>query len=249
MKRSIKTTCWSALILGIILTAGTALAIPSLQLDVEGGTYDWSTQTIIAPDSTFTLDAYLIRNRTNTLGDTYYISAALVPVTDTANTDLGSFEFNGETIQVTADMVYGVPPLEDYLAADKGDLATHGIYPTYYAEFAFQFSSDDRAVKYDTQDDPGAGPTESATGTMYYTTFTIDTSNLAYGYTLHFDLYNTDSGTWRLCQGSDVDITGFAPFSHDAESGGQVPEPSTLLLMGLGLLGLTFWGARKGFQN
>jgi hypothetical protein len=47
---------------------------------------------------------------------------------------------------------------------------------------------------------------------------------------IHFDLY-TLNGRDR--------IEYFAPFSHDAETGPPVPEPSTLILLGSGALLLT----------
>ncbi|HAS18026.1 MAG TPA: hypothetical protein DCR39_09160, partial [Nitrospiraceae bacterium] len=43
----------------------------------------------------------------------------------------------------------------------------------------------------------------------------------------------------------DCDITQFAPFSHDAESK-KVPEPSTLILLGTGLVALSLWRLKKG---
>ncbi|MFH2058959.1 MAG: PEP-CTERM sorting domain-containing protein [Pseudomonadota bacterium] len=59
-------------------------------------------------------------------------------------------------------------------------------------------------------------------------------------YEIHFDL-NTKK--------ADGSVDKFAPFSHDAESGGgdghQVPEPATLFLMGLGLLGMAGVSRKK----
>ncbi|HBG45513.1 MAG TPA: hypothetical protein DDW94_00825 [Deltaproteobacteria bacterium] len=208
------------------LFAGAAYAEPTLQLDILDGVYDTNTETIVATSDQFTLYALLLPDQDTLLGDTFYISAALVPQTSTS-TDLGSFTFNGTTIDVTADMVYGVPPLEANLAFDANDLSKHGIFPTYFAEFEFTFDPNNTATAYNTQDDAGEGPTPDPNGTMYFEDFLVDVSNLDGDYTIHFDLYTKDGVE------GDIDRDEFAPFSHDAESGPrQVPEPSTLLLLG-----------------
>jgi hypothetical protein len=57
---------------------------------------------------------------------------------------------------------------------------------------------------------------------------------------LHFDLYNT-----TVKNNGNITVDDFAPFSHDAQSGPglpptnvDVPEPSTIAILGLGLLGI-----------
>src|SRR5512139_531151 len=122
-----------------MLLAGAAHAVPSLQLDILGGTYDWSTQTVVANVESFTLFAYLDANRFNPVTDTYTISAALAPQTPytPGGMALGSFSINGTTVNVTNDMRYGIPPIETYLARDPGDLPSHGIYNTYFTETSF----------------------------------------------------------------------------------------------------------------
>jgi hypothetical protein len=226
----------------ILLGCGSAFAIPSLQLDIKNGTYVGGTEeTVFATSDPFTLYALLIPTSTTLLGDTYYISAALRPKTMTSG-DWGSFTFDGTTVNVTNDMVYGVPPLESNAAAefDPKDLSTHGIFETYFKEFSFKFNPNNTASAYNTQDYAGQGPTANTDGTMYYASFSIDTSDLAAGYSIHFDLYNE-----KVVAGGDIDRNQFAPFSHDANSTTNVPEPSTMLLLASGLAGVGVIALRR----
>lgn len=233
------------IILSSIITnlyAVSAQAIPTLQLDIGGGTYDSSTETIVSSGEVFTLYAFLIPNSKNLLSDTYYISVAVSPTVEQPGDNLGSFSFNGDVIDVTAEMTYGIAPLEGIISQqgwDNGDLPKHSIFPTYFSEFGFYFTGN-QINKYNTQDRAISGGLidldNEPSGGMYYEAFTIDTSNLNSDYVIHFDLYNT-----KLLTNSDIDITQFAPFSHDAESCHDctpVPEASTVLLLGTGFAGL-----------
>jgi hypothetical protein len=223
----------------IAMTASVAAANPLLQLDIAGGFYDVASQTTVASTNLFTLYAYLTPKTgagnqaiLNLLGNTYYISAAVTSNNGPLAGNLGSFTFDNlsdqnspATVRATQDMVFGVPPNEAMIGKDAGDLAPHGIYETYFKEFSFSFTDILKSSPINAQDAPTALP-NGGIG-MYYVPFSVNTSGLAHGYAIHFDLFSE-----RLGKGGDVDIDAFAPFSHDAQGPVAAPEPSTFILLG-----------------
>ena len=231
-----------------VLLASSARALPLLQLDILGGTYDTSTETIMAPGNSFSVYAYgLSGSHGISLADNFFLSMALVPSTSTSGS-YGSFVVNGTTINVTSDMTYGTPPLETVpvlggAATDPGDLAAHGIFPTYFAESKFNFSFGNQSGLYNTADSAGSGPQDGSG--MYFKKFDVDISGLSLNHGIHFDLYNETliscKKTQQNCTVGDLDVNKFAPFSHDAEGRvvASVPEPETyaMLVAGLGLMG------------
>lgn len=237
--RNIRPLLLAGLIL--LVLSERAAAYPFLQLGIGGGVYDNDTETITATGLSFTLYAYLTPPPNTSaaalqtlLGRTYYVAAALTPQVKVA-ADLGSFQFNGQTVRATQDMVYGNPPFETYLGGaerDAGDLAKHDIYDTYFKEFSFTFSPLQRTAAFNTAEEPGQAPIPTHNGPMYYTSFTVNTTHLDPRYQVHFDMYDE-----VLRHGGDIDIAHFAPFSHDAQSF-AVPEPGSLFLLGSGIAAL-----------
>ena len=276
--RSVVVSCLAAMVL-LLGTAQRSAALPNLQLDIAGGFYDETTQTVTAPGANFSLFAYLDLDRDldanfDLASTTFYLAVAVSPrqemVADPG--EFGTFfliEPDGATGDHAFDdpgAQYGTPSAVGAAAAyclenpndpQCKDLPSHGIYDTYYKEFAFNFQTITEAEEdnfdlvsydYNVQNDTGLGPqTEQVDGSsptrMVFQEFFFNVVGLAENVELHFDLYALDSTTGELL--------GFAPWSHDAQSNGRnlIPEPSSLVLFGSGLLGLARYWRRRSLSG
>jgi hypothetical protein len=216
-------------------------AVPTLQLDIAGGTYEGSTETIIASQNPFTLQA-LFNTENGIASGTYYIAAAIIPKTENPpTTSFGSFSVNGVTYS-SANMTYGNPPAA--ITESSRDLQSHDIYDTHYVEIAFTFDTSKRATLYNSQDDPGGLQTDAA-GALLFEDFDVDITGLAAGYQVHFDLYNL--GTDKR---GNLIVDEFAPFSKDAQSGPTLnvaDASSTMILLGMGMMAVE--GMRRRFRR
>jgi hypothetical protein len=220
-------------------------AVPVLQLDIAGGTYDAGSETVVTSDSSFTVYAYATPqgnvSSSNLTSRTLYLSIALVPQTGPAAASAGSFTVNGHTYFATADMIYGVPPIEGSDAThDGGDLGKHDVFETWFLEVPIELTAaSPTSGEYNTADDAGQGPI--AGDDMLYAAFDIDRSGLSSDYQLHFDLYAT-----RTHRG-DERIDFHVPYSHDAATvpgGRPTPEPSAALVFAVGLAAARWAGRR-----
>jgi len=273
IEAKLKSALVTAGLAGGLVLAGSASAVPTLQLYINGGTYDTTTETIIAPNNPFTLTAYWSANGnvTTPSPNQFFISMAVVPsfTSPTPVPNLGSIKVDSNTINVVADMVYGTPPLESGSVTqlfDPGDLSKHGVFDTwFYQTPGFAFDTSTNVGQFDTAQCAllgGAACTPNLSKTGFSKTFNIDVSGLAEGYAIHFDLYSVKivdcakKKTSTAC--SDIDINDFAPFSHDAESDGgtdvtdvtditdiTVPEPGSISLLGVALLGFGLLSRRR----
>lgn len=228
----------------LLLATSVAQAFPLLQLDVAGGTYNNETESIEIEADSFNL--YALFNGTSPAGP-YYISASLAHVNEdgslsrvlqsTPAPELGEFSFAGVTVSAASGMNYGTPTL----------LPSHGVFPTYYSQFSFNFSnvpgpsivgppttigvaptSFGKFNIYNSQDEGHEDLTHNPNGNATYAQFHIDISNLDEDSALIFDFYTYSA------QGKKLKIIK-APFSHNAGGGGneQVPDGGhTLVLLG-----------------
>jgi hypothetical protein len=233
----------SIFILFLGLSSTQVLAIPALQLTINGGTYDTTTETTVTSDTIF--DLYSLLTADSAEGD-YRLSIAVVPaLTVGAGGDYGSFTLNGTVFDVTGDMVFGTPPLDTLGRPDS--LPTHGIYDTYYTEFGFNFNSAQASNPYDVTDTGNIGVIPVAGKGAFWKMFEFNVTELTANTLLHFDLYRVDPTTGTL-----FSANSFAPFSHDAEDGppsNNVPEPQILILLGMGLIVSVFASRRNSLQN
>jgi hypothetical protein len=240
--------------------SGAAIAIPSLQLDIVNGSYNAGPE-----DTEISSQNYVVRalqNYAEFNDATFYLSIALTDLDGdsiSASGSYGSISINGTDYNATGNMTYGAPPVEIYSgSAADGDLAGHGIFPTWFLELSFGFDIDQTIEAYNVEDVTTAKPEPCATsscGTMYYMDFVINTTGLSEEFGLHYDLYLLEEDS---AHEGNLKVVDNAPFSHDASGypgdggdgtdGGdscnpedpfdpcEVPEPTTLWLFALALL-------------
>jgi len=251
---------WLFALAAFAVLPGRALAIPELQLYVQGGTYNSTTETWELSTTGDTVTVWVIgntsaNNSTPGAGDIFDVKLAVAyattsgPITlqvqGTTTGGIGGFTDPSTPSDPSTTSNVGVavtsnsgPFPQVTQGSGTQDLPSHGIYQpgVSWTEYALgNFTLTDSPIG----DFITSFPTPSGTNEAQINAYTIKLlSASASPVSLHFDAYNSaqagNSGKWDGV---------FAPFSHDAETtsnSNPVPEPSTIamLLSGLVPLGL-----------
>ncbi len=214
----------------------SAWAIPVLQLNIPGATYvsDFNGDGLLdgpfdegvsTNSSNFTLQALYKHALDSQIGNKeFYLSCALLSVDGqpliNGTAPLVNISINGTPIN---SWEYGKPEL----------LGPHGVFDTYYYQLPFRFVPADYSAG-------GIFNVADLTGSAdgYIHNFSLDVSGLGHNYAMVFDLYTYETGN------NGQQNIDFAPFSHNA-SHNPTPEPASLTLLGLGLLGIWGFGKKK----
>lgn len=225
MKRSRFLFLVGSLVATSWLAAPAALALPTLQIYIDGATYDPATETWITEDSSFEL--WVIGNVDGPGGagaiENVALSAAFV------TGEAGSITLTSTTTSVVTDPSTPGAPFFNGTSADGAipelndgsSLASHGIYGAGVSFFEWELG--DLTLT----DSPTGDFINSFPGVLFPDTgqinvYSVDVTGFVSG--IHFDVYNTVAGETH---------SSFGPFSHDA---GVVPEPGATLLFGVGCL-------------
>jgi hypothetical protein len=220
------------ILLAALLIAPSAFAVPSLQLFIDGATYDWGSQTWVVTGGSF--DLYVVS--ANQSKDDVVVSLALMSGDDPTALDV---TFGGDNID-DSDWLFGYAPIDNAPGDWDGgeDLPPHGIFPTWYTEMhtgAYDLSQSVGDVQPDGDGDfwnPATGDGQAhADGQIKM--FHVEAAGV-YTY-VHFDAYTLNP---------DGTIDQFAPFSHDAQTN-YAPEPGTAALLGMGLLGMGAFNMKR----
>jgi hypothetical protein len=233
MRRILKTFCT----LGVVgLFAAQAQAIPTLQVYIDGATYNDVTETWVTTASTF--DIWIIGD-VGSVGSILdmQLSAAYL-TSETGTITLTPTTASGHTDPSTpiaaVQTANGGNDGDQPTMSDGGSLPKHGIFGTGVSFDAWNLGD------FTLTDSPlgdwiGDFPTVlDKTGQINAYTVVVT------GYTaVHFDAFNHI----EAAMGAGMNDSIFAPFSHDgesAENGGFIPAPGAVVLaaMGIGLVGL-----------
>jgi len=210
-----------------------AWALPSLQLYFDptipfntNATYNTTNQGWETDGNPVVLSTFM---QGLNLSDTFRVIISLPNQPSSSNPN-GIIDLPIVSEYVTTEGSLGSPGA--WIFGNPG-LPPHGVFDTWHTSYDFTFTSGNAATIFDVQ-----------TGGSFQPGFRDDFL-IAFGsgaeddVPYHFDLVDVTAGT------VDGHFKEFAPFSHDAQRVQIIPEPSTVVLLGLGIIGfVVFWRRR-----
>lgn len=239
---------------GVLALPVAAHAIPALQVYLQGATYDDTTDTwVLTSTDPFKLWVIGDVGSYGTISNVKLSIAYLDTLSPTFSLTSGTTGgYGGYTDPSTpTDPVFSKTVTDGSAPTltDGSSLAPHGIYgsDTNWTEYVLgNFTLTDSPVCDFSTPLPDGGTCDS-TGQINVYTFAV--SGVAEGSTFHFDVYD------NIVAGNHVQYIN-APYSHDGEgtssssgggasTSGPVPEPGTLTLLGVSMLGGLFAYRRR----
>ena len=220
-----------------LLVSTAASAVPVLQLDIAGGSYDNGDETIVTSADSFTVYAYATPSgnmrRSSILGQTYYLS-------DRADARDGRRWCGARFVHRERPRLRRDGRHDVRRAADRSERhrrasmavisASTAIYSTHFVEIPFTFSAANRSGEYNTADDAGQGPI--AGNDMYYAAFTVDKSLLDDAASAPLRPLLGRGGSPRRSRSGSLR----AVLARRRHRSSPVPEPTAALIFGGALL-------------
>jgi hypothetical protein len=259
-----KSLLLAAILAVILICTNAAFSIPCLQIYIEGATYDETSDTwVYAPEGSSSTGGANIRlwaignvGGPGNSGSIYDVklsiaydstinpSITLTPSSISAADFPGWFDSNAipQTPTLTKTVSDGSSPI----LGDGSYLPSHGIFGdgvTWQEYYLGHMTLTDSPIGDFIGSFPSPVTSADGNGLGQINVYDIAIGNVQHGDSIHFDLYDH-------IEAKNRSKYVFTPFSHDGEGGPDgetyvVPEPTSLLLLGTGVIGLGFWGRRK----